>query len=298
MLRGLRQVVLKADLQLGNFMKRGRWASLVGACFLVLVSLNTGARTASKVDPARDRVLEIITQIRRADYEGDRAALHRLVEELAPFLETKGLAVRVRYWRGFALWRRAINGFNDHVDAAELQQDLKQAFDEFEEALKQDPLFVDAKAGAFSSLGFLAYSEFQQDSKSPRIQELRTRATQLRKEAEAAAPENPRLLWAVGPMVWNTPPERGGGQAKAMELYEKGLATIRSHKERSSDPLEPSWGEPELLMSLAWSCLNRSTPDPKAAEEYGRSALALVPYWHYVRDILMPQIREAGKKQN
>ena len=67
----------------------------------------------------------------------------------------------------------------------------------------------------------------------------------------------------------------------------------RKLKGAVTDPLEPSWGEPELLMSLAWSTLNRATPDVNAADQYAHSALALVPYWHYARDILLPQIQTA-----
>jgi hypothetical protein len=55
--------------------------------------------------------------------------------------------------------------------------------------------------------------------------------------------------------------------------------------------LEPAWGEPELLMNLSWSNLHKKEPDLKAAEQYARSALALIPNWHYVRDMLLPQIR-------
>jgi hypothetical protein len=51
-----------------------------------------------------------------------------------------------------------------------------------------------------------------------------------------------------------------------------------------------------LLMSLAWSNLNRTTPDPNAAGQYAEAALRLVPEWHYVRDVLMPQIRAAQAK--
>ena len=110
----------------------------------------------------------------------------------------------------------------------------------------------------------------------------------------AADPDNPRLLWVLGPIRWSSPPERGGGQDKAFDLYNKGLEAIRRQKPQS-DPLEPSWGEPELLMNRAWSNLNRTTPDMKAAEEDAQAALKIVPYWHYVRDILMPQIRAAAK---
>ena len=81
-----------------------------------------------------------------------------------------------------------------------------------------------------------------------------------------------------------------------METYQKGLEAARKRQGMASDPLEPTWGEPELLMNLAWSNLNRTTPDLKAAEQYAQAALKLVPYWHYVRDILMPQIRAAQAK--
>jgi hypothetical protein len=86
------------------------------------------------------------------------------------------------------------------------------------------------------------------------------------------------------------------GQDKAIEGYNKGLQAIRDQKRDVADPLEPSWGEPELLMSLAWSNLNRTAPDLNSAEKYADAALKLVPYWHYVRDILMPQIRAAQAK--
>jgi hypothetical protein len=264
--------------------------------WLVLFMSMTMALGVFAIDRPREQVIKIVAQIQRADYEGDRTALKHLHEDLARFVEDKELASRVRYWRGFALWRRAINGFNDHVDSAELQEDLRRALDEFDEAARKDPEFVDAKIGALSCVGYLAYATYQQDAGSPKVQELVTQARQRRKEVEAAAPENPRLLWAVGPMVWNIPPEYGGGQAKAMEGYKKGLEAIRNHKTAASDPLEPSWGEPELLMNLAWSNLNGTAADVNAAERDARSALALVPYWHYVRDILMPQIQEAKKK--
>jgi hypothetical protein len=103
------------------------------------------------------------------------------------------------------------------------------------------------------------------------------------------------LLWVLGPIRWSSPPERGGGQDKAFDLYNRGLEIIQK-KTASTDPLEPSWGEAELLMNRAWSYLHRSTPDLKAAQKDAEAALLLVPYWHYVRDILIPQIQEAQTK--
>jgi len=260
---------------------------------IVAVASATMVLAAPTVNATHEHVVTIVTQIQRADYEGDRAALKRLYSDLAPVPEDKRLASRVLYWRGFALWRRAANGFNDTSDTKEIGEDLEQAVNEFNDALAKDPGFVDAEAGAASCLNSLIFL----NRKDPaRVQELAAKAGPLIKQAEAAAPDNPRLLWVLGSIRWYVPPERGGGQDKALAAQQKGLEAIREHKESASDPLEPIWGEPELLMSLAWSNLNRATPDLKAAEQYAQAALKLVPYWHYVRDVLMPQIRTAQAK--
>ena len=242
---------------------------------------------------SRDSIRRTVVQIQRADYEGDRAALKRLHDVLAPIPEDNKLAARVLYWRGFALWRSAINGFNESPTPTDLAEDLTQAVTDFKDSIARDPAFVEPKIGAGSSLGYLMFL----NKKDPtRVQELLQQSSPLLKEAMATAPDNPRLLWVLGPIRWSSPPERGGGQDKAFELYDKGLEVIRNQKPDGSDPLEPTWGEPELLMSLAWSNLNRTTPDLKAAEQDAQAALKMVPYWHYVRDILMPQIRAAQAK--
>jgi hypothetical protein len=189
------------------------------------------------------------------------------------------------------MWRRAINGFNDLVDPKELGEDLMQGTNEFDASIMKNAEFVDAKIGAAACQGLSAYLLRRENT--VRAQELALWAQTLLNEVENASPNNPRLLWALGPLRWNTPPERGGGPEKTIELYERGLKIIEEMKSKSVDPLEPSWGEPELLMSLAWSNLNRTAPNLDAAEINARASLAIIPYWHYVRDILLPQIMAA-----
>jgi len=285
---GIISMPLRVERQASNFanLRRGRMANLLAILFISVTTL-------AAVDPPRERVIKIVAQIQRADYKGDRAALKHLYEELTPVEQGTKLASRVRYWRGFALWRRAMNGFNESVDPKELEEDLREAVNEFGEALRIDPGFVDAKVGAVSCLSNLI---FLNQKNAARVQDLAAQAVPLRKEAEAAEPENPRLLWVLGPICWYSPPERGCSQDKAMEMERKGLEAARKQKQVTTDPLEPSWGEPELLAALAWTNLHRTTPDLNAAEQYARSALETVPYWHYVRDILIPQIQEAKKK--
>lgn len=280
-------------------------AILTVALAALLFAAPSKSQTAQAPHPAgvaRPSIIKIVTQIQRADYEGDRPALKRLFAELKPFLDDAALNTdanavlisRIHYWRGFALWRRAINGFNETVDAEEQKRDLSEAVVEFASASAKDPAFVDGKVGAGSCLTFLAYGLGEKDP--ARIKELATQGSTLLKEARSAAPDNPRMLWVVGSNLWYVPAERGGGQEAAMKMYEQGLAYIRAHKSDATDPLDPTWGEPELLMNLAWSNQHRTTPDLATAEHDARAALALVPYWHYLRDILMPQIAAAEKK--
>lgn len=236
-------------------------------------------------------LVQIIERLKLADYEGNQVAMRRAFDDLSPFIRDESVATRVRYWRGFAMWRKAVNGFNDSVDQKELTEDLKQALEEFRAAAASDPNFVEAKIGLISCFG---YQAFMSHGDAAQIQELYGQSAPIIKEAKEMAPGNPRLLWVLGPILWNTPEERGGGQEKAIANYEKGLEL--AHRRKSAEGLDPDWGEPELLMSLAWSQLNRRTPDLDTAERQARAALQLVPYWHYVRDILMPQIVAARTK--
>lgn len=247
----------------------------------------------SPLQSQREQVTRLVTQVQRADYEGDRAALQRLYEQLGKYANDRDLGPTVSYWRGFAMWRRAINGVNDSVPNAELIHDQELAVSEFERAISKDSGFVEAKVAAGSSMFYLAYFA---RADTARVSAIIPKAIPLINSARSADPDNPRLLWMVGGSRFNAPKERGGSQEAGIEIYQKGLESARQ-RGASSDPLVPSWGEPELLMSLAWSSLNRATPDVAAAEEYGKSALALVPYWHYMRDILMPQILAAKAKQ-
>jgi len=253
--------------------------------FAIILTSLLAACGVSK-ETAREQVTQIVSRIQRADYEGDQAAMKKCYDELTPFLENQELASRVRYWRGFDLWRRAINGFNDSVDPNELEQDLKAALEQFKEAIGKDPEFVDAKVGLISCLGYMAFMNMKDQT---RAKELVGQIVPLVKEVKEMAPDNPRFRWVLGPILWNSPPDRGGGQEKAIENYERGLELCAKIK-ASEDALEPSWGKPELMMSLAYSYLNKSSPDVNAAERNARGALEIVPYWHYMRDILLPQI--------
>src|SRR6185369_3757394 len=165
------------------------------------------APAAPRSSPARAAVAGIAARILKADYEDDRAALRRLYEELAPYRDDKALASRVLYWRGFALWRRALNGFNDSAEKKEQEEDLSGCVSEFDQAAAKDPAFIDARVGAVSCLVGLFYLD---KGNAERRQEYVKRFTELQAEAKASGTDNPRVLWMLGGGAWYIPVERGG----------------------------------------------------------------------------------------
>ena len=267
---------------------------LVIALTSVTVAGLSATQSESKEKPSarRESTIATVRAIQKADYEGNRAGLKWLHDQLIPPANNKKLASGVLYWRGFALWRRAINGFNETPTPTDLQEDLNNAVADFRESIVNDPANVEAKIGEASCLGYLMFVNRKDQS---HVQELAQQAMPLLKEAQVSAPDNPRLLWVMGPIRWSSPPERGGGQDKAFDLYNRGLEIIRRQPKATADPLEPSWGEPELLMNLSWSYLNRKSPDLDLAQQNADAALKIVPYWHYVKDILVPQIQAAKR---
>jgi hypothetical protein len=90
----------------------------------ILLASVTIVLASPAVDTSREQVAKIVAKIQRADYEGDRAALNGLYDGLVPFVDEPELASRVRYWRGFAKWRRAINGFGETPTPKDLSPDL------------------------------------------------------------------------------------------------------------------------------------------------------------------------------
>jgi len=266
---------------------------------LLAVCASLGCKTSSPSAESRPSAAQqriaLVQAIQRADYQGDRAALQRLHQELSALTEDPATAARQRYWEGFALWRRAINGNNQKPPPEDLRADLTQAIADFERSVEADPTFDDSNVGRISCMQFLAFLDRGMPEKSKPLVD---RFVALYKEIAPRANDNPRFLWIRGLGEWWTPPGSTPEvieqrHEKSMATYAQGAELARQQKGRVTDPLIPSWGEPENLMSLAWCSLNKKSPDPQQAEAYAKQALALVPDWHYVRDILLPQIQTA-----
>jgi hypothetical protein len=234
------------------------------------------------------RLRGIVREVQAADYRGERANLRRLASELDA-VKDPTLAAATSYWKGFALWRRAVNGFNETPVPSDLRADLESAVASFRMALDRQPEWIEAKigiSGCLMNLLFLA-----RDDAAWR-QSLVDQFRPMWAETEAQGADNPRMLWLLGAMQFGAPPPWGGDVAKAIATLRRGLEAARREALAPSTAVAfaPTWGAAENLMNLAYIHSRGQGESPAVARAYAEGALAVAPDWHYVRDILLVQI--------
>lgn len=257
--------------------------SLLAVVVTALTCCPTPNAAWSQIPPG---LAELAPAVQSADYRGDRAELSRLAGRLEIPGEARLEAYR-QYWRAFAWWRRGINGFNETPTPDDLLADFECCAAAFRAALAIDPAFEDARSGLAGCLG--GQMALVVRLTPERRQAVLEEGVPLWRSLDAT---NPRSLWILGGMRLAAPPPSGGNPEAAAELYHRGLEAVRAElRVAGSGPVwMPRWGGPELLMSLAYLHSHGATPNREAAKAYALGALAGAPEWHYVRDILLPQI--------
>jgi hypothetical protein len=241
-------------------------------------------------DPVKEKLVAVKAAVMDADYRGDLDRLAALRTEIAPLKDDPDLGYLADYWSGFASWRIGINGANAKMSAADLKVHLERAVNDFQSSMQKKETFADAYASAASIYGWLAFLN-RADAATMKTQ-IETSARLLAR-AEALESSNPRVLWVRGGVFLFSPPTAGGNIDRAIEIYRKQVTA--SAPLNPNSPL-PDWGKAEGLMSLAFAHMIKSAPDLKTSATEAEAALKLEPRWHYVREVLIPQIEAATKK--
>lgn len=254
--------------------------------FAVLALVRPGVTPA--LPDAASRLGAIVGAIRTADYRGDRVELRRLSAALDDVKDPRLSAYR-SYWQGFAKWRRALSGFNETPAPPDLKDDLEGAILSFRSALMDQPDWIEAKigiVGCFANLLFLSSDD------QARQRSILAEYVPMFRELAATGTENPRVLWLIGGSELGAPPPYGGDAAKAADTFRKGVAAARreAHGSALLPAHVPSWGGAENLMNLAYLYSHSALENRALALAYAEGALVAVPHWHYVADVLLPQI--------
>jgi hypothetical protein len=234
------------------------------------------------------RLEQLVREIQSADYRGERERLRRLVQALEK-VKAPGLADYLDYWRGFALWRRALNGFNETPAPADLGEDLEAAVVSFRAALGRRPGWLEAQVGLVGCTANLMYLARGDKARQERIL---AEHGPMGRELHQNGGQNPRALWIMGGLALWAPPPHGGDARKALALYRRGLEASRQEAlDVEGEPAwVPAWGGPEILMSLSFLHAQGPQPDRALAQAYLDGALTAVPHWRYVAEVLRPQV--------
>ena len=94
-------------------------------------------------------------------------------------------------------------------------------------------------------------------------------------------------------MIYWAPPEQGGGPEKGIARWDEAARLLDAEAALTAvDPLAPRWG---YALYYGWSAnmYLRMTPPQKArARRAADAALAVRPDFWYVRERILPQLRE------
>jgi hypothetical protein len=263
--------------------------------WMVAQALATPATSHAARPGDTARLVALVKEVRAADYRGDRAELQRLAAALDR-VKRPSLAPYRLYWQGFARWRRALNGFNETPWPGDVKDDLQGAVAHFRQALAARPDWIEAKiamVGASASLVYLAADEPEQKQK------LLAEFVPLAREIGEKGADNPRALWIKGGLQLSAPPPYGGDAAKAAATMRQGVEAARREEIATADApaYVPTWGGAENLMNLAYLNSHSAKKDREVAMDYAEGALVAAPDWHYVREVLLPQIQALEEKK-
>jgi hypothetical protein len=229
----------------------------------------------------------LAAEARTADYQGDLAGLRDVYRRIDTTAADPRMRRNAHYWRGFAMWRRAQNAANVALGPDSIVADLEAAAVEFRAAMAIDPGWVEASSGAAAVLMNIAYFRI---ADAPRARAVMREALGLLGAAQRADSTNPRVAFVAAGRTFWAPVESGGNRQRAIADLQRAIARLPDRRDRGGHPADPAWGEAELHMLLAFFYANLQPPERERARQSANAALVLQPDWHYVRNVLLPQI--------
>ena len=178
----------------------------------------------------------------------------------------------------------------------DLKEDLLAAISSFKSALARVQTGSKRRSASWAARGALIFLAGQDKVERDKVL---AEYIPVMKDLMANGNENPRALWLIGGMQLQAPPPTGATRSRRLRPCRR--ASRRRAARRSSSsraPYDPTWGGPENLMNLAYLYSQGNVQNRELAMAYAEGALVAAPEWHYVRDVLFPQIPVPGPGQS
>jgi hypothetical protein len=218
----------------------------------------------------------------RNDQDGLRSAIATL-ESLAPTAEDG----YVQYYLSWSYWALSAS----QVQAKDTDGALQSGTKAVEHARRavavnsRDADFQTALANALVVVGVLGHRITDK--------EFMAEFMAVRRTALELGPNNPRVVLMDAGVIYNTPAEAGGSHERGLARVQEALRLFDAECDaKAVDPLAPRWGGALANGWIATMYLAQTPPQKENARSAAETALRMRPDFWYVREQLMPQLRQ------
>ena len=262
--------------------KRLHFTTGAALCLTLVLS----SASAPAVQDARSVLIDARNLAYDANYRNDQAGLRAAIAAMQPLVRPDSSdAPYANYYLSWAYWALAASQYEaqDVAGAVESGTLAARHARAAVAARDADPEFYTALVNALIVVAVLDRAQF--DRMAAEIRPARAKALEL-------GPENPRVVLMDAGMIFNNPPERGGGQQKGLARYEEALRLFEAEATtKAADPLAPRWGHTLAYGWLAPVYLTITPPQKEKARAAAETALRMRPDFWYVRERVLPRLR-------
>jgi hypothetical protein len=241
---------------------------------------------AREAGPSRAMLIEARNLAYDANFRNDRSGLQSAIAAIAPLSGKAEVASYAHYYLAWTYWMLVASQI-DEKDMTGARESAARALEHARAGLSTragDSEFQTMLANALVANGMLDRARFK---------ELWAELATARKKALALGPRNPRAVIMDAGIIYWAPPDQGGGREKGLSRWDQAERLLEAEANvPSDDPLAPRWG---YALYHGWSAnlyLSMTPPLTTRAKRSADAALALRPDFWYVRERVLPKLRE------
>jgi hypothetical protein len=231
-----------------------------------------------------EQVLDARARAYEANFHNDAGALRRAAQDLSGLANDAAVGAMASYYAAWTEWMLAASEL-EAGRPAEATHAAERATAHARRALARNPEDVECVTMLANTLISVVVLD------RPRLPALAGEIRQLRAQALALGPANPRVAMMDAGMIFNNPPERGGGKEKGLARWLEAIELFgREAGEQGEDPLRPRWGRDLAYGWLAELYLAVDPPQQVEAHAAAAMALKLRPDFWYVKERVLPRL--------
>jgi hypothetical protein len=261
---------------------RTRLQLVIATAFVIGVSV-TGAESP------RALVIEARNLAYDANYRNDQPGLRSAIATLQSVGPDADASAYANYYLSWSYWALAASQVQEKNLGAALESG-KHALEYARlgvAARGTDPEFLTVLANALIVVAFLD---------RPHLTDVLPELATVRRRALELGPDNPRTALMDAGVILNTPPERGGSRERGLARWLEALKLFEAEAgAKTADPIAPRWGYALAYAWLANLYLTMTPPQKEKARNAAETAARMRPDFWYVREQLLPKVRDVGK---